>query len=564
MAAAVADPASATSTALKAKVPGVFYLTDYISGTPDLTGTTDYTTQLNAAHAAMYAANGGILMFPAGKILIAGQVYLPNDGGLIPAPTQKAIKWQGTGGYYNGQSAIGVGGTRLILTYVGATYNDAKIITRGLGVFRIEDMVLQDTTANAVTPFLFTTCTTLKVSNCAFLGTTGGTSCAQDAIVLGGTIDYPTGPTGNGYGDPDAPFQGYGTVISGNYFNYIRRGVYGRMYCNQTVVENNFFDKGCGTNIVGGACVEFDGGPNVAYAVGTDAFNVITGNYFENTGGYYYQVKLTACAGTYVAGNAGEDSSPGGVLVAFVGCFGYTRSSTNYPSANNNIIGSANAIGVTLFEDALSLGRNLVIGNGSTDGNRIPTKLTIGSPLFVPDITSIAFYLRDGTSNKDLFNISGTARTLTTFGPIKIAGNADVGGAAVLTVGDASAGTSGTINITPSTTGVGSIQFKRGTTPSWLLYDAGGAASLYLRDSANAKMHLTFSAGAGVGGNTDINSNLTVKGNAGFYGVASVARAAAIATPTAPGAAYVQAEAAAMKTAVDALRVALTNLGLTS
>ena len=46
-------------------------------------------------------------------------------------------------------------------------------------------------------------------------------------------------------------------------------------------------------------------------------------------------------------------------------------------------------------------------------------------------------------------------------------------------------------------------------------------------------------------------------------GATPVARAAAITSPTAPGATYVQAEAAAMKTAVDAIRVALTNFGIT-
>lgn len=49
----------------------------------------------------------------------------------------------------------------------------------------------------------------------------------------------------------------------------------------------------------------------------------------------------------------------------------------------------------------------------------------------------------------------------------------------------------------------------------------------------------------------------------GLYGVAPVARAGAIAAPTAPGAAYVQAEAQSMKVAVDAIRAALTNIGLT-
>jgi len=58
-------------------------------------------------------------------------------------------------------------------------------------------------------------------------------------------------------------------------------------------------------------------------------------------------------------------------------------------------------------------------------------------------------------------------------------------------------------------------------------------------------------------------TNVQFVGNVGFYNTAPVARAAAITTPTAPSATYVQAEAAAMKTAVDAIRVALTNLGLT-
>ena len=40
-------------------------------------------------------------------------------------------------------------------------------------------------------------------------------------------------------------------------------------------------------------------------------------------------------------------------------------------------------------------------------------------------------------------------------------------------------------------------------------------------------------------------------------------RAAAITSPTAPSATYQQAEAQSMKTAVDAIRTALTNLGVT-
>lgn len=499
-------------------VGGVYYLTDYITGTPDLTGGTDYTAALNAAHAAMQAAGGGVLMFPTGRILIAGQVILPNDGGTIPAPTQKPIWWLGTGGHYNGQSAPGTGGTRLILTYQNATYNNAKIVTRGLGVFRIDGMVLQDTTANASTPFLFTTCTTLKISNCAFLGASSGQACAQDAIVLGGTISYSTGPTGTGYGDPDAPFQGYGTVITGSYFNYVRRGVYGRMYCNQVVVENNFFDKGCGTNLTGGACVEFNGAPNPLYPDGTDAFNIITGNYFEWTGGYYYQIKLTNASLNYIAGNGGEDPSPGGVAVALVGCFG----SGTGNSAGNNIFGNNSGIGPVLYEDAASLGRNNVLGNAATDGDRLATKIHLLDGLVVPDVTTKTFVISDDTG-ADLANISGSSRTWTMGGPITIAGNSS-GTSTTLTIGNRSNPATAIMNFDPPS-GYGSqIQFKRAGAASWLFYDAN-SSSFFFRDSVNGKMHVTFSPGAGAGGgSTEVNSALKVDGNVGFYGAAPVAK----------------------------------------
>lgn len=40
-------------------------------------------------------------------------------------------------------------------------------------------------------------------------------------------------------------------------------------------------------------------------------------------------------------------------------------------------------------------------------------------------------------------------------------------------------------------------------------------------------------------------------------------RAVAVTTPTAPSAGYVQAEAASAKTAIDAIRTALKNIGIT-
>jgi len=65
------------------------------------------------------------------------------------------------------------------------------------------------------------------------------------------------------------------------------------------------------------------------------------------------------------------------------------------------------------------------------------------------------------------------------------------------------------------------------------------------------------------GTTTPVNGGTLVL-KAGVYGATPVVRAAAVTAPTAPSAAYVQAEAAAMKTAVDAIRVALTAFGITS
>ena len=48
----------------------------------------------------------------------------------------------------------------------------------------------------------------------------------------------------------------------------------------------------------------------------------------------------------------------------------------------------------------------------------------------------------------------------------------------------------------------------------------------------------------------------------GLNGDAAVPKATAITSPPAPSGSYVQAEAQAMKTAVDAIRVPLANIGI--
>lgn len=57
--------------------------------------------------------------------------------------------------------------------------------------------------------------------------------------------------------------------------------------------------------------------------------------------------------------------------------------------------------------------------------------------------------------------------------------------------------------------------------------------------------------------------SITVPGPLGQNGVVAPARAAAITTPNVQTAAYVQADVVSLKTAIDAIRVALQNAGVT-
>jgi hypothetical protein len=87
---------------------------------------------------------------------------------------------------------------------------------------------------------------------------------------------------------------------------------------------------------------------------------------------------------------------------------------------------------------------------------------------------------------------------------------------------------------------------------------AAGAANAFFAGTAIGDSGLTFAAGKGlwVGANGKTAVIRATETGVGFNGVAPVAKAAAITSPA--------AEAAALKTAVDAIRVALTNVGITA
>lgn len=238
---------------------------------------TDASTHVQALIDSL-SSTGGVVYFPAGVYTINSQLTFPDDSG-TPSASQPSIRLTGAGHSPNGRQAPADGGTILELGYSGA---DAKILTLGHGLLEIDHLTLRETTAGTTTPFLLTTNTTVHLHHLSFYGHTSKstTTCDQDAIVLGGT-STTVGTTSS------APFQGYGTTIKDCYFSRIRRGVYGRTYCNATVIRDNTWWNTCGTNLADGAALELLGTSGSACSG-----NLIDGNLFEMPG-YVYATKFT-------------------------------------------------------------------------------------------------------------------------------------------------------------------------------------------------------------------------------------------------------------------------------
>lgn len=280
------------------EVPAVFNAMAYPG--MDNTGSTDCSVAVRTMLDDWYEAGGGALYFPRGTYRINDQVPIPNDGGATPK--QPYLRITGDGAWQSGQGGIPQGGTQLDMRYDGDGV--AKIDTRGLGLLVMDHVTLVDGGDDAK-PFLQTTNTTLHVRGNGFFGTHAADAADQDAIVLGGES------TDLG-GTDDAPFQGYGTIIEGNYFNRIRRGVYGRTYCNGTVIRDNTFWTQCGSDIGGdAAAIEFRSWAPGEY----DAGNVITGNLIE-VPNYVYAIKLTKAVHNTLAYNNFYD--PVDTIQAFI------------------------------------------------------------------------------------------------------------------------------------------------------------------------------------------------------------------------------------------------------
>ncbi len=531
--AATLIPGSALEVSVSAKIEspfgeGRYNLVDF--GPVDVTGATNSNAAWLACIAAWYAGGGGTIQVPKGSIRITVQTVIPSGNpsgnGMLRQPPLKIV---GMGGHASGQKSRGSGGTRLILDWQApgspANSRDAKIVTYGSGLLVFRDIVLMDDYVGSTTPFVYTTGTTLKTDDTvAIIGAgPGGLDCAQDAFVLGGTLKFepaPVYPAVPNYGSPDAPFQGYGSSFKGTYFNFIRRVVYGRSYTNQVIIDGCFFEKDCGTNIVGGAAIELDGTLSANHPGDPVASNVIVHNYIE-VNNYYYGVKLRRGANNFIAFNGFEDAEP--QFIAAVRCEGDQPASVPYPSIANAIIANQVTNGVSLSEDALSKGKNVLVDTYPQNQSVFPGGIAaLGNTLVVGD--GGIWYVKD-PDGKTLMSISpSSAGPITGHpGPVNVRGKEGVAGSAAVTVGG-EAGVDALVTLQAAAGQSNQVQWKHEGSNSWLFYDAASPL-LFFRDSVNGKMHMTFTPGPGAGGGmTELNSGLKVVGDVGFYNKAPVAK----------------------------------------
>lgn len=304
-AALVGDADTATGAALFDRV-GRVYTPEMFGAVGD--GSTDDTTAIMAADAAARSAGGGTVKFDAKTYRCDGALSPAYTG--TSAPKQKPCTWEGTGPTFNGYwpaSGFVNGGTVLDLRYDGTdTLHPAKIDTRGAGRWEITGITFVSGGSDDY-PFMQTTNTTVDVHGCAFSGNPAhsGASCAQDAIVLGGTTEADVATD-----EATAPFQGYGSRIAHNFFDRIRVCVKWDTYANAVNVHENTISLTCGSSDEQGA--PFVLHPTAAGITGnTLAFNLIEQNYYA----YYAAVLGEAHMNSFVCNNSYDagDVAVGGI-----------------------------------------------------------------------------------------------------------------------------------------------------------------------------------------------------------------------------------------------------------
>jgi hypothetical protein len=503
-----------------------YHLADY--GTVDTTGATASDAALVAALAAMEAANGGTLVFPAGIIRLDNQVAVPNNG--LSQPKQKAARWLGQGSWWSGRSsaAAAYGGTILDLRYNGS---EACILTKGEGVIEFVGITFTQMGTAHTTPYLKTTNTTLLPHHCAFLGhsSKAAATADQDCIILGGTDNSSFGGSAN-----SQPFQGYGTVIAHNYFNRVQRGVYGRVYANALVVRDNTWWAQCG----GVAAIEFAAGNGVDYCVGGE----IAGNLIECVG-YDRAIVMDYCQDWVLSGNSFYDAA--GITDGYIhltnsqqnviipGHFADHPLITPTSSTGNVVIGNNGNIyrtgGGMRFDDTIGVNTNPIATTSVAMAQNAASDSLLGADLLATP-TGKVLNIRTSTAARlyemlmaDASLLMRNTQATPTNANIEVAGTDGTvlfqlfNSSATSLVRAGHTGFAGDAQVRVRGNAGGYYFDSSNGLQCWLIYRTSGATQgeLYTRDLVNGRMHQTLTAGASAdAARSSFDSRLIVGGSA--------------------------------------------------
>lgn len=248
----------------------------------------------------------------------------------------------------------------------------------------------------------------------------------------------------------------------------------------------------------------------------------IRGNRIGVSGGYTHMTRFTgATVNSVIEANDLQDmqADPN-----FIACHRFDRG-----SSNNTIITGLQGTGNIVIDDwSASTGITTQTLIDPVHGSRFPTGLIVGGSLTFSFHSGSSFtgYDLDGDV---LFTISGALRQWNFKGPLLMDGNSGGAGSTYLTIGNNSTASDAQIILNPPTGQSASIQWKYAGTNRWLLYNGAGNG-LFLRDSTNSLMFLTFTAGSGTTGLMDMQASLKVQGKVGFNGTTPLTKPTA--TPT--------------------------------
>jgi hypothetical protein len=234
------------------------------------TGTDDQKAA--SALAQVVAAGGGTIELGARAHTFASQW----SSAYVSASSTLAIRIIGQGAAWNGAWSTPSAATVCTFTYSGSGAAMMDFQHNG----SIEITGIQFKQANLGIPFILVTNATPDIYRNVFSGGGTGTSCATDAILLGGT------GTSIGSGDT-AKYNAYQGDVTRNYFDGIRRFVIFQSAANSVQVHNNTISDNCGTNLFLGAAFEMIGNSSK-----TCTGNAVYGNCIELTS-YYFAGKLT-------------------------------------------------------------------------------------------------------------------------------------------------------------------------------------------------------------------------------------------------------------------------------